>query len=146
MLSLSLSLTSMTYSVTNRFCVIRPWYFSHVFPPSLKDPHPPFCMIESSTLGIMAQLKLPSLTFLCPSQPRNISRFCGLECSLSTLTWQLLRVQGSIFVFLYVFLLLGKIISSSWAEITGYSFFSNVVVFPYTFARHLPCEGLRVQW
>lgn len=135
----------MALSAPNRFCVNRPWGFSHVLPPYLKDPHPPLCMIESSTRGLPARLKLPSSTFLCPSQPRNICRFCDLECSLFTLAWQLLRVQGNIFVFLYVFLLLGIITSSSWAETAGHSFFPNVAAFPYTFAKHLLWEGRRVQ-
>lgn len=133
---LSLSLSSMTYSVSNKFGVIPPWCFSHVFPPYLKDPHLPFCMIESFTLNLTVWLKLPSLIFFPPSQGRNISHFCGLECSLSILTWQLLRVQGNIFVFLCVFLL-GENLKFLKGRDHRSFFFLTVAIFPHMVAKHL---------
>lgn len=124
----------MTHSVPNMFCVLPPWCFSHVFPSYSKDRHPSFCLVEASGLSLKAQLKLPSLTFACP-RPEGFPRSCGPQCSLFTLTGQLPRVQGNIFVILYVYLVLGQVLSFLKAEVTGHSSF--FLTWPY-FRIYLP--------
>ena len=61
-----LSPTSRTHSGPSRFCVLSLWCFSHVFPSCLKDPHPLFCLIESSALSLRAQLKFLPINFSLP--------------------------------------------------------------------------------
>lgn len=98
-ITLSLFPTSVIQSVPNGFWVTPAWYCSHDFPLYWKHPHPPFCLGQSSPLNLKAQFKLPSWTFLCPSWARSISQSCGSESWLSTLIWQLPRIQGNLFVF-----------------------------------------------
>lgn len=110
--------TSMIHSVPSGFWVIPLSHCSHVFPLSLKDPHPPFCLADSSPLDIKAHFKLPLLTSLHPPHARSISCCCGSESRWATLTWQWPRVQGNS-AFLYVSFFQGQILSSLRAKVTG---------------------------
>ena len=55
--------------------------------------------------------------FFAHFRPEAFPCSCEVQCSLFTLTWQLSRLQHSIFAFLYVYLVLGQVLSKLWKTV-----------------------------